>query len=55
MKASTYITSLGFTGGITRIAKLTGWDRRTLYRYYHEELDRFEIIVLGCVSKGEKE
>lgn len=51
MKIKEYIKSHGLPG-MTHIAKLTGKDRRTLYKWYHDNFPLFEIIVLGCVSKG---
>lgn len=53
MTASEYIKSHGLPG-MVYLAKQTGKDRRTLYKWYAEQFEFFEIIVLGCVSKGEK-
>ena len=50
MKVKDYIKSHGLPG-MTYIAKQTGKDRRTLYKWYAEQFEFFEIIVLGCVSK----
>jgi len=53
MTASKYIKSHGLPG-MTYLSKRTGKDRRTLYKWYHNNFALFEIIVAGCVAK-EKE
>ena len=53
MKASTYIKSHGLPS-LAHVSRETGVSERTLYNWYESRFALFEIIVLGCVSKGEK-
>lgn len=52
MTPSEYIKAQGLPS-LAHVARMTGWDRRTLYKFHDTNFPRFEIIVAGCVSKGE--
>ena len=54
MKASTYIKDVMGLPSLAHVAKMVNKHPDTINNWYKKEFDLFEIIVLGCVSKGEK-
>jgi len=51
MSASRYIKTQGLPS-LVYVAGKANITRQLLHRWYHNNFDLFEIIVLGCVSKG---
>ncbi len=54
MTAKDYVKAHGLPS-VAHVARMTGWDRRTLYKFHDTNFPRFEIIVLGCVAKEREE
>lgn len=54
VKPSDYIKDRGLPS-LAHVAREVDVSERTLFNWYHNRFALFEIVVLGCVSKGEKD